>query len=198
MSQQEVTGAPQAPRGCGSESEFNAVVEAYRASGGCLCSHELARRLEQSREAYLMSLEKLIAARMVFAFEWRGRWWVPMFQFHDSNLRLRPASELAVAELSAWLGGWALATWFARPRATLKNLRPVDLLDSNPDAVVQAARAQRRAACTLAARVRAGPCAPAQAPAADAQCLVLADKGARAGRLTDRHFENARPSRVRA
>lgn len=54
--------------GC-SDPAFHVLAEAYRATGGTVGGHELARRLEAYRDAYFMSLEKLIAARIVFGFE---------------------------------------------------------------------------------------------------------------------------------
>lgn len=146
MSNHRATSLPNAPQGCASDSEFQAVSDAYRPTGGILCSHELARGLEQGCAAYLMSLEKLMAARIVFGFDWRGTCWIPMFQF-DRNLSIRPASRLALAELAALLDGWALAVWFVRPHVWLNNLRPVDVIESDPDAVMRTARTQRREAC---------------------------------------------------
>ncbi len=128
--------------GC-SDPAFHVLAEAYRATGGTVGGHELARRLEAYRDAYFMSLEKLIAARIVFGFEWRGTLWIPMFQFDQCNLAIKQGSRLVLAELASVFDGWALALWFVRPSLWLNSRRPIDLVDSNPLAVVQAARAER-------------------------------------------------------
>ncbi len=123
----------------GSEG-FRALRQACRATGGIARGDDLAQRLEDCRRIDFISLARLIARRDIFAFEWQGSLWVPMFQFDPHDLSIRLAPQRVTAQLHAVRDGWTLATWFARPNGWLQGRRPLDLLDSQPDLVVRAAR----------------------------------------------------------
>lgn len=117
--------------------------DAYRRSGGLARGEELARLLEDQRRGDFVSLAKLIAAGEVLAFEWRDAHWIPMFQFDLGDLSIKPAPRRVLAELSKAFDGWSLAAWFVEPSSWLNRQRPVDLLESDPSAVLEAARADR-------------------------------------------------------
>ena len=57
----------------------------------------------------------------------------------------RPVSAVLDA-FDAVLDEWGVATWFALPNARLGDDAPVDVLERNPNAVLQAARADRSVA----------------------------------------------------
>ena len=69
--------------------------------------------------------------------------WLPLFQFEPNSLSLRPESQRVVAELAPYFDGWRLALWFAEPNLWLADRSPVDLLETNPTYVLDAARADR-------------------------------------------------------
>ncbi|HYG61475.1 MAG TPA: phasin family protein [Thermoanaerobaculia bacterium] len=76
----------------------------------------------------------------IFSVPYQGGTYFPGFQF-DAQGRPRPV----VAEVIAVLGPpvsteWELALWFMGRHGSVGDRRPVDLLDSEPDAVIQAAR----------------------------------------------------------
>jgi uncharacterized protein (DUF2384 family) len=48
-----------------------------------------------------------------------------------------------LAEFSTVFDGWRLAVWFAQPNSWLQDRSPVDLLESDLQAVRNAARADR-------------------------------------------------------
>ena len=125
------------------DRDFAMMRTAYAATGGIARASDLARLREEDRRAYCMSLEKLIALGWVFGFEWRGTFWVPMFQFELHDLRIRPGPRQVLAEVASVRDGWSLAVWFVRPCPRLDARSPVDLLDSNLPEVVQAARDDR-------------------------------------------------------
>jgi hypothetical protein len=117
--------------------------QAYRATGGIARGEDLARWLEDRQLGDFVTLARLIVSGVVFSFEWQDAFWIPMFQFDRHDLSVRPGPQRVLAELAADFDGWSLAVWFAEPNSWLADRRPVDLLESNLDAVLQAARADR-------------------------------------------------------
>lgn len=134
--EQDITPVP-------SERGFTALRDAYRETGGIADGDDLARLLEERQLGRYMSLARLIVLGGVFSFEWRGIYWIPMFQFGLQDLSLKPGPRQVLAELMPVLKEWPLAAWFARPNARLSRQRPVDLLDADLPAVLRAARADR-------------------------------------------------------
>ena len=125
------------------DRDFVAMHAAYRASGGMARGDDLARLLEDRRRGDFASLARLIVAGEIFSFEWHHSVWVPMFQFELRDLSTKAAPRQVLAELSHGFDGWTLAVWFARPNPCLNGQRPVDLLDSNLPAVLDADRTAR-------------------------------------------------------
>nr|MDQ2734733.1 hypothetical protein [Pseudomonadota bacterium] len=79
----------------------------------------------------------------VFGVEWQGATWVPMAQFEFRNLSWKPALHQVRSELGYRLDDWGVASWLARRNDRLVRHRPIDLLDTDLLAVLQAARADR-------------------------------------------------------
>jgi hypothetical protein len=138
--------------GTSQDRAFVALRAAYRASGGILCGDDLARCLEDHGRGDFAWLAGLIVSGEVFSFDWHHRFWLPMFQFDAHDLSTRQAPRQVLARLSTEFDGWELAWWFAEPHARLNHRRPVDLLDSNLHAVLDAADADRRTAADSANR----------------------------------------------
>ena len=91
-------------------------------------------------------LARRIVAGDLFSFRWNDAFWVPLFQFDPPLLNLLAAPHRVLEELHGVFDGWAIASWYVRPHAELQGQRPLDLLDTNLNAVLAAARAARRAA----------------------------------------------------
>jgi hypothetical protein len=123
-----------------SGSGFIALLEAFRPNGGTAPGDVLGRLLEDHQPGRSVSLAKLIYTGQVFGFEWRTSLWIPMFQFNADDLTLRPGPQRVRAELPTHWSGWMRASWFAAPHAWLDGRRPVDVLDSDIDAVLRAAQ----------------------------------------------------------
>jgi hypothetical protein len=126
----------------GSDGDFATMRAAYQAKGGFARGDDLARLLEERGRGGIVSLARLIVAGEVFGFEWRHTLWIPMFQF-TVDLGLRPGLKEVLAELASEYDGQRLAAWFVEPNGWLDDARPIDVLDSNPSEVLQAARADR-------------------------------------------------------
>lgn len=125
------------------DREFIAMRTVYRATGGVARGDDLALWLQGSRSGDYVSLTRLIVSGQIFSFGWHHTFWVPMFQFEPRDLSVKPGPRQVLDELAGAFDGWQLANWFAQPNSWLHDRRPVELLDSNLAAVVQAARADR-------------------------------------------------------
>ena len=139
--------------------DFIALTRAYEATGGIMSGDDLGRSLDEQRHGALIHLARQIVAGVVFSFKWHDAFWVPMFQFDPADLSLKDGPRQVVAELVHEIDDWSLATWFAWPNSRLDGRKPIDVLDGELPAVLEAARARRAAPRGLqlsAARRRAG------------------------------------------
>jgi hypothetical protein len=132
-----LAGSAEAPP---STSIFVGLLEAYRGSGGVAPGDVLGRLFEQHHRGDFVSLARLIVNDQVFAFAWRDSFWIPMFQFHPGDLSIKTAAQRVRAELPATTSGWRLGTWFTAQNDQLDGQRPVDLIDTQLLAVIDAAR----------------------------------------------------------
>jgi Protein of unknown function (DUF2384) len=82
-----------------------------------------------------------ISTQQLFGFEWRSQLWIPMFQFQRDDLSLKTAPQQVRVALPSQWSGWTLAAWFATANRRLDGRSPVDMLDVDLDAVLQAAMA---------------------------------------------------------
>jgi hypothetical protein len=77
----------------------------------------------------------------LFSVTDRGAVGFPAFQF-DAEGRPRPAIAEVIRALAGKSSEWELALWFLGSCGWLGGRRPVDLLESDPEAVAQAARSE--------------------------------------------------------
>ena len=126
-----------------SSREFAAMLLAFKTTGGALRSDELSRLLEQRKKGDQVRLAKLVGSRELCSFEWHCKCWVPMFQFEPGDLSMRPGPRQVIFELGGFRQGWALAKWFVQPNAALNGRLPIDLMQSDLDDVLAAARSDR-------------------------------------------------------
>lgn len=107
-----------------------------------------ARWLESARKAVLKEFgsleesggdyERLKRERRIFAVTHGNATYVPSFQF-DEKGRPRPTVAKVIGILGKDTSDWGLALWFTAPNGWLEGKRPVDLLNDDPEEVVQAA-----------------------------------------------------------
>lgn len=126
-----------------SPAQFHALRASYRQTGGVARGDDLARLLEDRQRGGHVSLAKVLVAREVFGFRWREEIWVPMFQFELRDLSIKFVHRPVLAELAPVFDNWSLAVWFTQPNAWLCDRSPLDVLESNLSAVLDAARADR-------------------------------------------------------
>lgn len=80
-----------------------------------------------------------------FSVRYKGRRLFPAFQFDPVAREPRPVVADVLHSLPREMDrdGWELALWWTTPSETLQWERPVDLVESDPVAVVRAAEAER-------------------------------------------------------
>ena len=123
---------------------FIELLEAFRPTGGTAPLGVLGRLLDEQPVGHAVSLDRLIDTGQVFGFPWRASLWIPMFQFAADDLALHAGAQRVRAELpSAW-SAWTVACWFADANTRLDDRSPAATLDSDLDAVVQAALSLER------------------------------------------------------
>ena len=66
-----------------------------------------------------------------------------MFQFDLRDLSTKHGPRQVLNELGTAFDGWELAVWFVQPNSWLNDRSPVDLLNTQLSAVLEAARADR-------------------------------------------------------
>ncbi len=79
----------------------------------------------------------------ILTFTSRGRILAPRFQFSDVPLEVLPSVRDAMRELGCTFDDNACAAWFLHPNTWLDMDAPYDLVRTNPEQVVAAARADR-------------------------------------------------------
>jgi hypothetical protein len=126
-----------------SERGFMAMRTAYRATGGLARSDDLDRLLQDCRLAQPVSLAGRLDSGEIFGFDWQRRLWVPMFQFDLRDLSIKRVPQHVRAALSGAFHGWTLAAWFTQRNPRLNLQRPIDLIDTDLPAVLEAARTDR-------------------------------------------------------
>lgn len=124
------------------DDAFVAMLGAYRCSGGLARVDDVVTLLEGSGRAGVATLARWIVERSVISFEWQQQTWLPWFQFKRADRVPAPALRAVLAELAPVCDGWAVAHWFTRPHPALAGGAPVDLIASDPNAVLQAARVE--------------------------------------------------------
>jgi len=122
-----------------SSAGFVFLLLAYRASGGMLNGEDLGQILTAYPQPDDASMAELIATRTLFFFTWRGVVWVPMFQFELRDLTIRAECRPIFSELEKSFDDWGAASWLVQPNFCLDERRPIDLLESNFHAVLDAA-----------------------------------------------------------
>jgi hypothetical protein len=183
-----VTPAPhEKMAGLAGDREFAAVRAGCQASGGVVRGGDLAGWLEKRQRGDAVSLAKLIISGNIFGFEWQGNFWIPMFQFDFRDLSIRQAPRKVRAELGGVFDGWTLSVWFVQPCVWLNGQSPIDLLEADLPAVLEAARSERFVATGWAGKPGAsfamapqarGHLAPESAASAEAAFLAAGDASA--------------------
>lgn len=113
----------------------HALVEEF----GLYSSAELAELRAAATENPSSEPARWLREGRIFAVPGSGDRRFPAFEFDESGRPLA-AVRPVLGVLAPVLRGWELALWFTGANVALRGRRPVDLLGSNADAVLEAAR----------------------------------------------------------
>ena len=105
---------------------------------GLLSSSDVAKLAGSIASNRAATANRWSSARRVFTVDVEGSQRFPGLQF-DENGRPLPVIADVLAAVGDRLTGWELALWFTSSNDWLGELRPVDVLDSDPELVVEAA-----------------------------------------------------------
>jgi hypothetical protein len=123
--------------------QYFAMAQVYRRTGGWLSGDDLAMRLRKRSTQPLSLVARWIVARDVVCFRWQSQTWLPSFQFDPKDMSPRREVSGVIEELAGALEDWELALWFCQPNPWLDNAMPVDVIDCDAPAVLNAARVAR-------------------------------------------------------
>jgi len=107
---------------------------------GLLRSEDLARAIHSTAENVSLVASKWRRKGEVFAVNYGGKPGYLAFQFDPVTGRPKPVIARIIKVFPPNTDGWRLALWLASANQRLSNRRPVDLLDKNPEKVIEAAR----------------------------------------------------------
>lgn len=125
------------------DRQFSQMEQGLRASGGIVCADHVVRLLRRNSQQPISLLARRIVAREVISFEWRSTLMLPAFQFNLYDMSPRPEVMAVAREFLDVRDNWAISLWFACPNSLLREMAPVDVIDANAGAVLEAARTER-------------------------------------------------------
>ena len=106
---------------------------------GLLSSAEVAKLAGSTASNRAATANRWANQRKVFTVEVDGAQRFPGFQFGENGRPLPVIADVLTAAGDR-LSGWELALWFTGSSAWLGGERPVDVIDSDPEMVVEAVR----------------------------------------------------------
>lgn len=121
------------------------VLHAFERSGGTWRGAEVEGMLRRRTAQPISLLARWIVDSLVISVPWRGDYLLPAFQFDVANATVRREVFQVLEALGGGVKDLELAAWFALPNDSLHGLAPVDMIDHDPEWVVDAAHAERLA-----------------------------------------------------
>jgi len=109
---------------------------------GLLRSEDLARAIHSTAENVSLVASKWRRKGEVFAVNYGGKPGYFAFQFDPMTGRPKPAISKIIQAFPSNTDGWRLALWLTSANPRLANRRPVDVLDRNPEQVIEAAKGE--------------------------------------------------------
>ena len=119
------------------------MKHAFRLHGGFLDTDEVALRLRCSCDQPITRLARWIVSRSIVCISWEAKTLIPVFQFVDADMAIRPSCTAILAELLDVLDNWEIGLWFAAPNPRLGFATPVAILAQEGPEVLRAARRDR-------------------------------------------------------
>jgi len=120
------------------------VMRACESSGGLWPGDAVAGMLRRRTSQPISLLARWIVDSLVVSIAWRGDYLLPAFQFDVANATVRRPVFAVLEALDGSLKDLDLASWFAMPNQYLDDAAPLDVIEHDMLAVVDAALAERR------------------------------------------------------
>ena len=121
------------------------VMRAYEPHGGLWSGEEVTRLLRDRTAQPISLLARWIVDSLAISIAWRGDYLLPAFQFDIPNATVRRPVFAVLEALGGTLKDLDLAAWFALPNAYLNDATPLEVIEHDTLAVVDAAVAERHA-----------------------------------------------------
>ncbi len=119
------------------------IRQAYSRQGGLLSGEEVSLLMRRHCDQPMSQLARWIVDLNIVSLDSQGQIWIPLFQFDQADMTIKPAVAAVLAELSPLLDGHELAVWFASANEWLSGASPLDAVALDSPAVLKAARADR-------------------------------------------------------
>ena len=128
----------------GASDEQCAVFQrVFQRSGGLATSDALALFMRSQCDQPVSILARWIVRKHLVCLVWRSQTLIPMFQFDLAHCSVRAGMPEIIVELHAALDDFETIEWFARPNCWLAGAAPADVVPTDIQAVLEAARADR-------------------------------------------------------
>jgi len=111
---------------------------------GLLRSEDLARAIHSTAVNVSLVASKWRRKGEIFAVNYDGKPGYFAFQFDPITGRPKPAIAKIIEAFPPNTDGWRLALWLTSANPRLGNRRPVDVLDKDPEKVIEAAKGENR------------------------------------------------------
>jgi hypothetical protein len=111
---------------------------------GLLRSEDLARAIHSTAGNVSLVASKWRRKGEIFAVSYGGKPGYFAFQFDPMTGRPKAVIAKIIQAFPPNTDGWRLALWLVSANPRLANRRPVDVLDRNPEQVIEAAKAENR------------------------------------------------------
>jgi hypothetical protein len=128
--------------------QFATIDRVCNRFGGLVSGDTMAMAMRKFRDQPISTLARWIVDRTVISLDWHGHVMLPMFQFDPFDMSPRSDVHDIAQALAATHADWDIALWFAQPNALLDGEIPIDVIEHDFAAVMQAARSAASVAMT--------------------------------------------------
>jgi hypothetical protein len=125
-------------------SRYEKTREGVVKEFGLLRSDDLARAIQSTAGNVSLVASKWRRNGEIFAVNYGGKPGYFAFQFDPMTGRPKAVIAKIIQAFPPNTDGWRLALWLVSANPRLANRRPVDVLDRNPEQVIEAAKAENR------------------------------------------------------
>lgn len=123
------------------DREFLEMRGCYAEHGGLTNGDDIARDIGRHVQQPISVVAHWIVERRIVSIAWRSRILIPRFQFTADGGEVRAVVRGSIAQLGSVFNDWEIARWFAEPNSWLHDMKPLELVGIDDQAVIDSARA---------------------------------------------------------